>query len=100
MLAVKCLVGTSDFVCYVPSLRKLEQFDQIMTEYGLWSKAKWDHLRENIDNKSIQKKMNSLEIPPTAMPTPYLRRLNTPTAKAKQKQNLSQRSQKGADARR
>ena len=40
---------------YVPSLRKLEQFDQIMTEYGLWSKAKWDHVRENIDNKIIQK---------------------------------------------
>ena len=40
---------------YVPSLRKLEQFDQIMTEYGLWSKAKWDHVRENIDNRIIQK---------------------------------------------
>ena len=40
---------------YVPSLRKLEQFDQIMTEYGLWSKAKWDHVRENIDNKIIHK---------------------------------------------
>ena len=40
---------------YVPSLRKLEQFDQIMTEYGLWSKAKWDHVRENIANKIIHK---------------------------------------------
>ncbi|UCG09040.1 MAG: hypothetical protein JSV83_10470 [Desulfobacterales bacterium] len=40
---------------YVPSLRKLEQFDQIMTEYGLWSKAKWDHVRENIDSKIIKK---------------------------------------------
>jgi hypothetical protein len=40
---------------YVPSLRKLEQFDQIMTEYGLWSKAKWDHVRENIDSKIILK---------------------------------------------
>jgi hypothetical protein len=40
---------------YVPSLRKLEQFDQIMTEYGLWSKAKWDHVRQNIDNKIIDK---------------------------------------------
>ena len=40
---------------YVPSLRKLEQFDQIMTEYGLWSKAKWDHVRENIDSKIIHK---------------------------------------------
>jgi hypothetical protein len=40
---------------YVPSLRKLEQFDQIMTEYGLWSKAKWDHVRGNIDNKIIRK---------------------------------------------
>jgi hypothetical protein len=40
---------------YVPSLRKLEQFDQIMTEYGLWSKAKWDHVRQNIDNKIIHK---------------------------------------------
>jgi len=40
---------------YVPSLRKLEQFDQIMTEYGLWAKAKWDHVRENIDSKIIKK---------------------------------------------
>ena len=40
---------------YVPSLRKLEQFDQIMTEYGLWSKAKWDHVRENIESKVIKK---------------------------------------------
>ena len=39
----------------VPSLRKLEQFDQIMTEYGLWSKAKWDHVRKNIDSKIIHK---------------------------------------------
>ena len=26
-----------------------------MTEYGLWSEAKWDHVRENIDNKIIHK---------------------------------------------
>jgi len=26
-----------------------------MTEYGLWSKAKWDHVRENIENNVIDK---------------------------------------------
>jgi hypothetical protein len=39
----------------VPSLRKLEQFDQIMREYGLWNQAKWDGVRKNIDQKVIEK---------------------------------------------
>jgi len=33
---------------HVPGLRKLEQFDQIMTEYGLWDREKWDEVRRNI----------------------------------------------------
>ncbi|MBW2569960.1 MAG: hypothetical protein JRD93_13235 [Deltaproteobacteria bacterium] len=44
---------------YVPSLRKLEQFDQIMTDYGLWSKSKWDEVRQNIE-KGVIKKENEL----------------------------------------
>jgi hypothetical protein len=40
---------------YVPSLRKLEQFDQIMTEYGLWHEAKWDQVVQNIKAKVIKK---------------------------------------------
>lgn len=33
---------------HVPSLRKLEQFDQIMTRYGLWDKCKRREVIENI----------------------------------------------------
>jgi hypothetical protein len=40
---------------YVPSLRKLEQFDQIMTDYGLWNKIKYDEVRKNIDGGLIKK---------------------------------------------
>ena len=40
---------------YVPSLRKLEQFDQIMTEYGLWDQCKRQEVLENIDQGIIQK---------------------------------------------
>lgn len=32
----------------LPSLRKLEQFDQIMTASGLWSRCKWEELRRNL----------------------------------------------------
>lgn len=39
----------------VPSLRKLEQFDQIMVEYGLWGRIKVDEVRRNIESKVIQK---------------------------------------------
>ncbi len=39
----------------IPSLRKLEQFDQIMKDYGIWDKIKWKEIRENIQNKVIQK---------------------------------------------
>jgi hypothetical protein len=33
---------------HVPSLRKIEQFDQIMTEYGLWDRIKWNEVKQNI----------------------------------------------------
>jgi hypothetical protein len=32
----------------VPSLRKLEEFDQIMRTYGLWDRAKTDQVRDNV----------------------------------------------------
>lgn len=40
---------------HVPSLRKLEQFDQIMTEYVLWHEAKLDQVVQNIKAKLIKK---------------------------------------------
>ena len=36
---------------HVPSLRKLEQFDRIMTEYGLWNREKWDEVRRNMEGE-------------------------------------------------
>lgn len=39
----------------IPSLRKIEQFDQIMTEYGLWSRSKWEEVRRNIEQGIIKK---------------------------------------------
>ena len=39
----------------VPSLRKIEQFDQIMTEYGLWNQQKWEEVRRNIEHGIIKK---------------------------------------------
>jgi hypothetical protein len=38
----------------IPSLRKLEQFDQIMTEYGLWNRKKWQEVRRNIEQGIIK----------------------------------------------
>ena len=38
----------------VPSLRKLEQFDQIMTDHGLWSQQKWEEVRRNVEEGHIQ----------------------------------------------
>ncbi len=40
---------------YVPSIRKLEQFDQIMKDYGLWSSGKWTEVHKNILNDIIKK---------------------------------------------
>jgi len=40
----------------VPSLRKIEQFDQVMTEYGLWNQNKWDEVRRNIEQGIIKER--------------------------------------------
>jgi hypothetical protein len=40
---------------YVPSIRKLEQFDQIMTDYGLWDRCKTKEVIENIELGIIKK---------------------------------------------
>lgn len=40
---------------HVPSLRKLEQFDQIMREWCLWDRMKWDEVRRNIEKGIIKK---------------------------------------------
>lgn len=39
----------------VPGLRKLEQFDQIMTEYGLWDHSKKNEVAQNIREEVIRK---------------------------------------------
>ena len=44
---------------YVPSIRKLEQFDQIMTDYGLWDRLKIKEVIENL-KQGIIKKENEL----------------------------------------
>lgn len=44
---------------HVPSLRKLEQFDQIMREWGLWDVIKVDGVRRNLE-EGIIKKENEL----------------------------------------
>jgi hypothetical protein len=38
----------------VPSLRKLEQFDQIMTQRGLWSEAAVDQVARNLRESRVQ----------------------------------------------
>lgn len=38
----------------VPSLRKLEQFDQIMTQHRLWSAAALDQVRRNLRERRVQ----------------------------------------------
>jgi hypothetical protein len=47
----------TDEYCFrhAPSLRKLEQFDQIMTEAGLWENIKLDEVRRNISEGIIKK---------------------------------------------
>ena len=39
---------------FVPSIRKLEQFDQIMTEYGLWDRLKIKEVIENLEQGIIE----------------------------------------------
>ncbi len=40
---------------HVPSLRKLEQFDQIMKEWGIWDKIKLNTVKNNIESGVIKK---------------------------------------------
>ena len=40
---------------HIPSLRKLEQFDQIMRESGIWAKIKVEEVKENIKSGVIRK---------------------------------------------
>jgi len=51
----------NDEYCYkhLPSLRKLEQFDQIMTEYGIWDKIKIKEVSQNL-KEGIIKRENKL----------------------------------------
>ncbi len=40
---------------YVPGLRKIEQFDQIMTDYGIWERIKLYEVKKNITDGVIKK---------------------------------------------
>ncbi len=37
----------------VPSLRKMEQFDQIMNLYGIWAKMKWKIANQNLSDGTV-----------------------------------------------
>ncbi|MEE4357373.1 MAG: hypothetical protein V2I97_12980 [Desulfococcaceae bacterium] len=39
---------------HIPGLRKIQQFDQIMTDYGLWNREKLREVRKNIEQKIIE----------------------------------------------
>jgi len=51
---------TRDEYCHlhIPHPRKLEQFDQIMREYGLWDKIKIEEVRHNLSTGLIKKEEN------------------------------------------
>ena len=51
---------TRDEYCYlhIPGIRKLEQFDQIMREYGLWDKIKLEEVRRNLSTGIIKPEEN------------------------------------------
>ena len=40
---------------HVPSLRKLEQYDQIMTEYGIWERIRLGEIEKNISSGVIRR---------------------------------------------
>ena len=40
---------------HVPSLRKLQQFDQIMTGWGIWGQIKLEEVRSNLADGTIRK---------------------------------------------
>ncbi|MCP3925167.1 MAG: hypothetical protein GY714_21545 [Desulfobacterales bacterium] len=49
--------NANDDYCHkhTPSLRKLEQFDQIMTEWGIWNRIKLNAVKNNIKSGVIKK---------------------------------------------
>ena len=38
----------------IPSLRKLEQFDQIMNLYGIWDRMKWKMVTQNLTDGTVE----------------------------------------------
>jgi len=40
---------------HIPCLRKIEQFDQIMRDYGLWNRIKLNEVRKNTEQNIIEK---------------------------------------------
>ena len=48
---------TQDSYCslHVPSVRKLQQFDQIMTEWGIWGEIKLQEVRWNLESGVIRR---------------------------------------------
>jgi len=47
----------NDAYCFkhVPRLRKLQQFDAIMRDWGLWERIKWEEVQRNIKERVIKK---------------------------------------------
>ena len=45
----------------IPSRRKLQQFDQIMTDSGLWNQAKWEEVAHNLDEGIVEKERELVE---------------------------------------
>ena len=54
-LLYNVLGATVMYIFRDPILRKIEQFDQIMTEYGLWNQHKWAEVCRNIEHGIIKK---------------------------------------------
>jgi len=47
-------VETKDCQYNIPSLRKLQQFDQIMNLYGIWDQMKWKIVKQNLTNGTVE----------------------------------------------
>ena len=79
---------------YVPSIRKLEQFDQIMTDYGLWDRLKINEVIENLKQGIIKKKRSLLAIPRIFTLTRLMRLSLTLMKKVKNSENRNRKPQK------
>ena len=59
--------GRTERASDIPSLRKLQQFDQIMTENGLWEEIALDQVAANLRDGKIERNRRSYMTPRTTM---------------------------------